>query len=383
MRAFFVKLGGLLSAFPVLVVLLALCTASVFVIESATYLNDKLANAPVQQVQYLGAGLILFVILAFVPYRWMLAAAPFLYLLSIILLVAVFLPHMGRKVMGAYSWLKLGPVGFEPAEFAKLSFILCLAWMLHVRERHVQSIVTVLIAVVMTVVPAALILKQPALGTAGVFFPICFCMLFAAGARLRYIIPPILLVVGLALSAYYWIHVWDKPTPFLKDFQRHRIEVFFDPSMDKQGTSWAINQSLIAIGSGGMDGKGWRQGTENVGGYLPKNTSYNDLIFPVVGEEEGFRGGAALIICEGIVLLWCLWVAFRARDKVGALVAVGVMAMLFTHVYVNIGMTLQLVPITGIPLPFISYGGTFLIACLAALGLVQSVWVHRKNLERA
>jgi len=117
-------------------------------------------------------------------------------------------------------------------------------------------------------------------------------------------------------------------------------------------------------------------------GYLPRNTSYNDLIFSVVGEEEGFRGGAALIICEGTVLLWCLWVAARARDKVGAMVAVGVMAMLFTHIFVNIGMTIQLVPITGIPLPFVSYGGTFLIACLAAMGLVQSVWVHRKNFER-
>jgi len=117
-------------------------------------------------------------------------------------------------------------------------------------------------------------------------------------------------------------------------------------------------------------------------GYLPKNTSYNDLIFPVVGEISGFRGASTLIIFEGTVLLWCLFVAARARDKIGALVAVGVMMMLFTHVFVNIGMTIQLVPITGIPLPFVSYGGTFLVACLAAMGLVQSVWVHRKNFER-
>ena len=139
---------------------------------------------------------------------------------------------------------------------------------------------------------------------------------------------------------------------------------------------------MIAIGSGGWAGKGWRQGVETELGYLPKNTSYNDLIFPVVGEDFGFRGAAALIIGEGIVLLWCLWVAGRSRDKIGALLAVGVMTMLFTHIFVNIGMTIQLVPITGIPLPFVSYGGTFLVACLAAMGLVQSVWVHRKNFDR-
>ena len=202
------------------------------------------------------------------------------------------------------------------------------------------------------------------------------------GARLRYICCRSSLVVGVVVLTYYWIHVWDKPVPFLKAFQVDRIKIFFDPSLDPKGAGWQVDQSMIAIGSGGMDGKGWRQGTETALGYLPKNTSYNDLIFSVVGEDFGFRGGAALIICEGTVLLWCLWVAARARDKIGALLAVGVMTMLFTHIFVNIGMTIQVVPITGIPLPFVSYGGTFLIACLAAMGLVQSVWVHRKNFER-
>ena len=139
---------------------------------------------------------------------------------------------------------------------------------------------------------------------------------------------------------------------------------------------------MIALGSGGLDGKGWRKGVETELGYLPPGAVDNDLIFPVVGEDFGFRGAAALIIAEGIVLLWCCWVAASARDKIGALVAVGVMTMLFTHIFVNIGMTIQLVPITGIPLPFVSYGGTFLVVCLAAMGLVQSVWVHRLNFER-
>jgi rod shape determining protein RodA len=382
MRTLFRKLGGIGSAFPILIVLVALCVASYFAITSATYLNDKLQDAPIAQLKYTIAGFVVFLLIALTPYQLLVRISPILYLCGVLLLIGVFIPHLGKKVFGAYSWIHLGPVGFEPAEFSKLAFILALAWFLRVREKRIQSFTTVLMAWGITLIPFVLVLKQPALGTASVFFPICFAMLFAAGARLHYILIPIALAASLTVLAYYWIHVWDKPVPFLKPFQVFRIKVFFDPKLDPQGAGWQIDQSMIAIGSGGMNGKGWRQGTETVLGYLPKNTSYNDLIFPVVGEDFGFLGAAALIICEGTVLLWCLWVAARARDKVGALLAVGVMTLLFTHIFVNIGMTIQLVPITGIPLPFVSYGGTFLIACLAAMGLVQSVWVHRKNFNR-
>jgi rod shape determining protein RodA len=383
MRLMFRKLGGIATSFPLLLVIAALCIASYFAITSATYLNEKLQDAPISQLKYDLAGLIVFLVIALTPYQIFLRISPILYAVGVVLLVAVFIPHIGRKAYNAYSWIRLGPIGFEPTEYAKIAYILCLAWFLQVRERKIESFYTVLMAWGLTLVPFVLILKQPALGSASVFFPVCFCMLFAAGARLRYIVLPLIAVVGFVTLSYYWVHVWDKPVPFLKPFQLNRVKIFFDPKLDPKGAGWQADQSTIAIGSGGLDGKGWRQGTQNVLGYLPKNTSYNDLIFSVVGEEFGFRGGAALIMCEGTVLLWCVWVAARARDKVGALLAVGVMTMLFTHIFVNIGMTIQVVPITGIPLPFISYGGTFVIACLAAMGLVQSVWVHRKNFERA
>ncbi|MDB4793718.1 rod shape-determining protein RodA [Methylacidiphilales bacterium] len=388
MRTLFRKLGGIGSSFPILLVLIALCVAGYFAITSATYLNDKLVDAPISQIKYVIVAFIVFLVVALTPYRTLVGISPILYLLGVMLLAGVFLT---RASHGAQSWIRLGGFSFEPAEFAKLAYILCLAWFLRIREKQVNHFTTVLIAWAITAVPFILVLKQPALGTASVFFPICFAMLFAAGARLHHILIPIVLAAAVTVLIYYWFHVWDKPgyvtvfnrqVTFLKDFQVNRIKIFFDPSLDPQGAGWQIDQSLIALGSGGMGGKGWKQGTETVLGYLPKNTSYNDLIFPVVGGDFGFLGAAALIICEGTVLLWCLWVAARARDKVGALVAVGVMAMLFTHVFVNIGMTLQVVPITGIPLPFVSYGGTFLIVCLAAMGLVQSVWVHRKNFER-
>jgi rod shape determining protein RodA len=382
MRTLFRKLGQIGWSFPVILALVALCIASIFAITSATYGNDALKDAPASQSKYIIAGFVVYLVIALTPYQTLVKVSPILYAIGVCLLVACFIPHIGKKTFGAYSWIKIGPLGFEPAEFSKLTYILAMAWFLRVRENHIQSLSTVLIAFAVTLIPFVLVLKQPALGTASVFFPVCFAMLWAAGARAHYIVLPLAAVAILVVATYYWVHVWEKPVPFLKPFQVERIKIFFDPSLDPKGAGWQIDQSMIALGSGGLDGKGWRQGTETVLGYLPKNTSYNDLIFPVVGEDFGFRGAAALIICEGSVLLWCLWVAARARDKVGALVAVGVMTMLFTHIFVNIGMTIQVVPITGIPLPFVSYGGTFLVACLAAMGLVQSVWVHRKNFER-
>jgi rod shape determining protein RodA len=391
MRALFRKLGQVGWSFPIILVLLALCIGSIFAITSATYGNDALKDAPASQFKYIIAGFVIYFAFALTPYQILVRVSPILYAIGVCMLVACFIPHIGKKTFGAYSWIKLGPIGFEPAEFAKLTYVLGLAWFLRVRENHIQSLSTVAMALFIAAVPFVLVLKQPALGTASVFFPVCFAMLFAAGARLHHLLIPLAAVALVTVLAYYWFHVLDRPgyvtvfnkqVTLLKEFQVERIKIFFDPSLDSKGAGWQVDQSMIAIGSGGINGKGWRQGTETELGYLPKNTSYNDLIFPVVAEDFGFRGASALIICEGTVLLWCLWVAARARDKVGTLVAVGVMMMMFTHIFVNIGMTIQLVPITGIPLPFVSYGGTFLVACLAAMGLVQSVWVHRKNFDR-
>jgi rod shape determining protein RodA len=383
MRTLFRKLGQVGWSFPIILTLAALCVCSIFAITSATYGNADLKSAPQTQTTYIIAGFAVYLAIALTPYQLLLKSAPILYAIGVVLLVMCYIPHIGRSGHGAASWIRIGHFGFEPAEFAKIAFILGLAWFLRVRENKIQSFSTVLMACAFTAIPFVLVLKQPALGTASVFFPVCFAMLFVAGTRVHYLIMLLAPAVILTIMAYYWIHVWDKPVPFLKDFQVFRIKVFFDPSLDPKGVGYQADQAMIAIGAGGMDGMGWRQGVETALGFLPKAATYNDLIFPVVGEDFGFRGGALLIVFEGIVLLWCLFVAASSRDKIGALIAVGVMTMLFTHIFVNIGMNIQLVPITGIPLPFVSYGGTFLVACLAAMGLVQSVWVHRKNFERA
>jgi len=404
MRILLRKLGEVGWSFPIFLALLALCMAGIFAIAGATSGNEMLQNAPTTQAKYICIGTIVFLGFALTPYRRLVEISPILYAVAVGLLIACYIPHIGKKTLGAYSWIRLGPIGFEPAEYAKLFYILGMAWFLRVREARIQEFMTVLMAWALTAIPFLLVYKQPALGTALVFFPICFAMLWAAGARAHHLLIPLALVASVFVLGYYWIHVWHKPVPFLKEFQEKRIENYFDPAMDTKDTGWQASQSMIAIGSGGVDGKvplgvntvksvlssisgnsdtrEWVSSTQTGMGYLPRKASYNDFIFSVVGELLGFRGGALLIVAEGVVLVWCLWVAAHARDKIGALLAVGVMMMLFTHIFVNIGMTIQLVPITGIPLPFVSYGGTFLVACLAAMGMVQSVWVHRKNFDR-
>jgi rod shape determining protein RodA len=318
MRTLFRKLGQVGWSFPIILTLLALCIASIFAITSATYGNGDLRDAPGTQSKYIVAGFVVYLAVALTPYQIFVRMAPILYAAGVVLLVACFIPHIGRTGHGANSWIRIGKLGFEPAEFAKIAFILGLAWFLRVRENKIQSFNTVLMACAFTAIPFILVLKQPALGTASVFFPVCFAMLFVAGTRVHYLLMLMAPVVLGTVVAYYWIHVWDKPVPFLKEFQVFRIKVFFDPSLDPKGVGYQADQAMIAIGAGGMNGMGWRQGVETALGFLPKAATYNDLIFPVVGEDFGFRGGALLIIFEGIVLLWCLFVAASSRDVVHA-----------------------------------------------------------------
>jgi rod shape determining protein RodA len=169
----------------------------------------------------------------------------------------------------------------------------------------------------------------------------------------------------------------------VKPYQLDRIRVFFNPNLDPKGAGWTINQSLIAVGSGGMKGKGFLKGDQNQYGFLPEDVSYNDLIFPVIAEEFGFWGGTLVILGEGFLILIALKAARRARDLPGALLATGFAGILFAHFFENVGMTIKVMPITGIPLPLISYGGSFLVSCMAGLGIVQSVWIHRKDYSTA
>jgi len=361
-----------------LTIVLLLCAASIAIIYSATYTCDsaEFREAFRAQMYWIPIGLVAFFFVALTDYSiWVRAAVPIYALVFVMLIVVLFM----RPINGATHWLRFGPVSLQPAELCKISYIFLAAAILLHREKEMKSFWTFALTLIVALVPMALILKQPDLGSAAVLLPISFVMMFVAGVRLRYIVVPALLGAIIVGVAYFGVFQRNWHIPGLREYQLNRIKTFFNPNLDPKGTGWTINQSLLAIGSGGLVGKGWCNGTQNVLGYLPKNIAYNDFIFSVIGEEEGFVGGASLIVLEGIILLSCLRVAASARDQTGALMACGVTAMLFTHVFVNIGMTIQVVPITGIPLPFISYGGTFLVICLTGMGLVQSVWIHRRS----
>jgi rod shape determining protein RodA len=363
---------------PSLFLMTGLCAFGVMVIYSATHTSESadLRNAAIQQAAWVGLGLVCFFLLSFSDYHRWVAQGWFWFAAGLFLLLLVL--AFGREVNGAKSWIRLGPVGFQPAEVMKLAFLAgACALLVSLRER-MEQFRTVLALVGLALIPVILILRQPDLGSAAVFMPMCFGLLFAGGTRLRYLLIPAGAGLAAVLAIYIYVGQMGKELPFLKTYQNNRIRTFFDPNLDPLGAGWTIRQSIIAIGSGGVSGKGYLRGDQNLYGFLPKNIAYNDFIFSVLGEEWGFFGGAALILGQASLLLCIAWIGWHAADFPGRLLAGGILGMLFTHFFINVGMTIKVVPITGIPLPFVSYGGTFLAVCMAAMGLMQSIWRQRQ-----
>lgn len=360
-------------------VVVALSGFGVAVVYSATYSEGGglYRNAHLAQMAWLMGGLAVLLVLSLTDYRVWVRWSWVFFLVSLVLLVVVL--KVGTVVNGARSWLRLGPVSLEPAELAKVSFILLLAWLFQrVKDR---GLLMSLLVLALTALPVALVLKQPALGSASVFFPIGYAVCLVGGLKKRYLLLPPLSAASAGAYAFFGVYQRGWAIPGLKPYQLTRIRTFFDPNLDPLGAGWTINQSLIAIGSGGLWGKGFLHGEQNIYGFLPKKIAYNDFIFSVVGEEWGFVGASAVVVAECIILLLCLRAAWVSQDLAGSLIAAGIAGMFFGHMVVNIGMTIGLLPVTGIPLPFVSYGGTFLVICLGAIGLVQSVCVHGRPLR--
>ncbi len=357
-----------------LAVTLGLSIFGLAAIYSATYMraDPAYANAMSRQALWLGIGIVLFFCVALVDYRWLRWGAIPLYLTGIGLLV--FTRFKGATVFGARSWLDLGFFSIQTSQVAVFATIVTLAVCLSTFPR-LHPFLKVLMCGAVMAAPMLLILDQPDLGSAIVLVPVFLCMLFVAGLPLRYLTSMVLLGVGaLPLVAHL----------ALKEYQWKRIMTFLDPDIDPLGAGWTINQSLIAIGSGGWDGKGWKApNTLTEMGFLPSTIVHNDFVFSVIGETFGFVGGALLVAAFGFLLLNILNVAFHAehQDKLGMLFVAGVGAQIFTHTFMNIGMTISVTPITGLPLPFVSYGGSFLVMMLVSMGLIQSVWIHRKREE--
>lgn len=316
---------------------------------------------------HMAVGLVAMVGLATLPYRSLGEARKALYGASLALLALTDL--VGRTALGAQRWLSMGPVSLQPSELAKLSLVVTLAWSLSRRKEPPKRWAELAPYLLQTTAFVVLVFLQPDLGSALSFLAILLGMLWAAGVRRGQLVG--LVVAGLLAVPLAW--------PLLKPYQRTRLLVFLDPDLDPLGAGYNLIQSKIAIGSGGLWGKGLFAGTQNTLQFLPMQ--HTDFVFAVIGEELGFVGAVGVLALFWLWMMRVLQVARSARDRFGALMCVGVASAVAFHVLVNVGMTVGLAPATGIPLPFVSYGGTALVTQLAGVGVVLSVAARRPKVS--
>ena len=351
------------------IAMVLLAAGSIAFIYSASYNGpgQPMASLYKWQAIWFGVGLVVFLVTSLIDYRLWCQWAAVWYALAIGLLLLVLV--IGSRVHGAKSWLGIGRLGIQPVEFAKLAVIVALSYYLfHQSAETRKRWATIAGAVGLVVLPAVLILAQPDLGSTLVLIPILFGLMFVAGVRVKQMV--IVVLIGLAMLPVAWLK--------LKPYQKARLTNFLHPERDPINTGWNLNQSLIAVGSGGWSGKGYLQGTQNQLGYMPRPVTPSDFLFSVIGEEKGFVGSMWVVGLYAVILFSGLRIASEARDRLGMLLATGVVAMLFCHVFINVGMTIGLMPITGLPLPLLSYGGSFVLASMTALGLLQNIWIHRR-----
>jgi rod shape determining protein RodA len=317
-------------------------------------------NVALRQLAWFAIGLLALLVVASIDYRRLVRLAPLFYVLGLAGLAAVFV--MGRSVSGARRWILLGPMSVQPSEVFKICFVLMATWVLTCRWAQPVGKTTLALTAPVLVVPAALIVKQPDLGTALLLLPVLTALLVGAGIRLR-------LLGGLVLAGVSAL----PPIWFLamKEYQRERILVFLDPFRDPLGSAYNVIQAKIAIGSGQLLGKGVAGATQSRLAFLPER--HTDFIFAVFAETWGFVGCLVLLTCYALLLLRGFDIAASTREPVGRLVALGVTALFATQVLVNVGMVTGLLPVVGVPLPLMSYGGTSMLVSLTALGLLLSV----------
>ena len=324
-----------------------------------------------RQMIFVAAGLIIYMLVSNIDYREYRAMVPFVAVVTLLLLLAVFL---FEPVNNVNRWIPLGFFNFQPAEFAKVVVIVVLAGLLAPASREELDGPRTLSwkklgqAIVIVTIPAVLIYMEPDLGTTLVFGFILVAMVFVAGATWRQMVALITTAVVGIVSVFRF--------DLLSEYQMSRLEALFNPELDPQGIGYQLTQSKNAIGSGQLFGKGLLQeGTLTAFEYVPEQE--NDFIFTAVGEQLGFVGGLLVLAAFAVIIWRLLVIAANARDRFGALIASGIAAMIMFHVIVNIGMTVGIMPVTGLPLPFLSQGGSFYMAMTLALGIANSIWLLR------
>ena len=343
-----------------------------------------------KQLVWIIIGAVVWLFLALTDYRkYTLLTWP-IYGISLITLTLVL--FVGKVIYGAQRWLSFGGINFQPSELGKIAALMTLAWLMSRRSFSINNFTSILLLMATAGLPFILILIEPDLGSSLVIIAISITLIFSAGLSWKIIaIPFAALFLYIATVETIW-HFKDHPPltdknriemnvktyfPFLKGYQQERILVFLDPTRDLGGRGWNQYQAQIAVGSGGMFGKGFMQGTQNQLGFLPQTVSNSDFIFPVIAEEWGFVGATGVVFLYIILVASAVRTSLLASDLFGRYIAIGTAAVLFGHSVVNIGMSIRLMPVTGLPLPLLSYGGTFVVITMAYLGFLQSIYKHR------
>jgi rod shape determining protein RodA len=319
-----------------------------------------------KQMVYFAVGLVLLISASVTDIRFWLSIAYPAYVVSLVLLVAVI--FVGHSALGAQRWLSVGPIEIQPSELMKIALILALARFLHgLSVEDVSRPLRLAIPLVMIAMPAFLVLKQPNLGTTIILVADGVSLLFLAGLSWWWIAPALGAVAAAIPLAWRF---------FLHDYQKQRVMTFLDPESDALGAGWNITQAKIAVGSGGLSGKGFLQGSQSRLNFLPEK--HSDFIITNFAEEFGFVGSIALLLLFAVVIGYGVQIAASARSQFGRLVAMGLTLNFFFYILINGAMVMGLIPVVGIPMPLISYGGTAMLSVMFGFGILMSVHVHRQ-----
>lgn len=369
---------GILRAFysldlPLLILLALMALLGLTVMHSAVGGTDwRFAE---QSKHFLVAFFVMWAV-AIIPPPWIMRAAPYVYIVALILLLGV--EFMGETSKGATRWLNLGFTRIQPSEMLKITVPIMLAWYFHRRQNTDLRFIDFLIAVVLLAIPFVLIVRQPDLGTGLLVLMTGFFVMYFAGLSFKLLIPAtLLLLLGLGAVLYYedTLCAPDFDWVVLRDYQKHRVCTLLNPGIDPLGKGFHTIQSMIAVGSGGIYGKGYMLGTQSRLDFIPERTT--DFIFAVFSEEFGLYGGIMLLVLYGLIIFRGLAITLHARTQYSRLVAGSMSMMLFTYVLVNVGMVTGVLPVVGVPLPFMSYGGTALLTLGVACGMLMGISRYR------
>ncbi|MEC7108277.1 MAG: rod shape-determining protein RodA [Verrucomicrobiota bacterium] len=372
-----------------LTILFLLITSVVFVYSAQFQSINETGSIWLKQLIYAGIGIIFYFVTALFNYRKLIRWSGWIYSLAIFLLILVFL---FPEVNGAHRWISVKGLTIQPSEFSKLAIIIMLSAFASAPDRDPDAKKTFFTSLLIIIFPLVLIIIEPDLSSALILLPATLTILLYAGIQRKLLTITSGLLLVFTVLICLWIK-YETPNqksistsqtiflpefPLMESYQKERIKVFLSDEYASSDSGWNKLQAQVAVGSGGLRGKGYLEGTQNMLGFLPRTVAPTDFIFCVIAEETGFIGSLIILFLYTILIARCLRTSWRAIDEFGRMMALGLSVLFFSHIFVNIAMTIGLLPITGLPLPLMSYGGSFIISTLLGLGLIQSIYQRRE-----